>query len=90
MRDALTQCFSQLELLSDLCFTFSGTALATVDFPSMFGVYILGGLVIVFTTVVNVSWAHGAFQALVYWSVVSSLVWFVAQAYGRARGIKIE
>ncbi|KAF8711785.1 UbiA prenyltransferase family, partial [Rhizoctonia solani] len=51
---------------------------ATEGSISIFGVYLVGGLGLMLSACVNPSpiWVHRAFQAIVYWTVVSSVVWF--------------
>ncbi|CAE6490439.1 unnamed protein product [Rhizoctonia solani] len=45
---------------------------------SIFGVYLIGGLGIMLSVCVNSSptWVRRAFQAVVYWTVVSAVAWF--------------
>ncbi|KAI0668895.1 hypothetical protein C8Q78DRAFT_1070961 [Trametes maxima] len=47
---------------------------------SVFGVYILGGLLVMLGPLVDVGRAHPAFRAVVYWTVGMSAVWFVDRA----------
>ncbi|KAL5639400.1 hypothetical protein ACGC1H_006790 [Rhizoctonia solani] len=55
-------------------------ALATESSVSIFGAYLFGGLVIILSACINPSptWMHRAFQAVVYWTIVSAVVWFGA------------
>ncbi|CAE7107686.1 unnamed protein product [Rhizoctonia solani] len=54
---------------------------ATESSVSIFGVYLVGGLGIMLSACVNPSpnWVHRAFRAVVYWTVVSAVVWFGAR-----------
>lgn len=52
---------------------------------SVFGVYILGGLLVMFAPLLDLQLTHLAFQAIVYWTVAMSGVWFAAKALGVLR-----
>ncbi|KAH9916283.1 uncharacterized protein BXZ73DRAFT_53857 [Epithele typhae] len=47
---------------------------------SVFGVYILGGIVIMSSVIVDLGLSHLAFQTVVYWTVIMSVAWFVQKA----------
>ncbi|KAI0695254.1 hypothetical protein C8T65DRAFT_47557 [Cerioporus squamosus] len=53
---------------------------------TIFGIYILGGLLMLITPIVDLSLVHAAFQAVVYWTGVMSAVWFAEKALAAARG----
>ncbi|PIL26070.1 hypothetical protein GSI_11824 [Ganoderma sinense ZZ0214-1] len=60
---------------------------------SIFGVYILGGLLAVLAPLLDFGWAHPAFKAVVYWTVAMSGLWFVDRALGvlrRRQGFKYK
>ncbi|TFK81733.1 hypothetical protein K466DRAFT_531397 [Polyporus arcularius HHB13444] len=52
---------------------------------TVFGVYILGGLLMMVPPIVDLSLAHAAFQAVVYWTGVMSAIWFAQKAVVAAR-----
>lgn len=64
-------------------------AATTVEVYSLFGVYVYGGVVITLSACVNPAWAHRAFQTIVFFTVISSLVWFGVQARELAAKRKI-
>jgi len=66
------------------------TARINEDPLSVFGVYIMGGLFINLATVINVGWAHRAFQGIVYWSIASVLVWFGVKACSVRTSLKTD
>ena len=47
---------------------------------TVFGVYILGGLVLMIVPLFTMNLAHLAFRAIVYWTVAMSALWFVEKA----------
>ena len=47
---------------------------------TIFGAYILGGVLIMLAALLDLGRAHLAFQAVVYWTVVMSAVWFADKA----------
>ncbi|KAM5538843.1 hypothetical protein V8D89_007565 [Ganoderma adspersum] len=52
---------------------------------SIFGVYILGGLLIVVAPLLDLGLAHLAFKVVVYWTVAMSGLWFADKALGALR-----
>ncbi|RPD60809.1 hypothetical protein L227DRAFT_610902 [Lentinus tigrinus ALCF2SS1-6] len=52
---------------------------------SIFGVYLLGGLLVMVAPIVDPSLAHAAFQAVVYWTGAMSAIWFADKASAAAR-----
>ncbi len=61
------------------------TALLIEQQLTVFGVYILGGLLMMVAPIVDLSLAHAAFQAVVYWTGVMSAIWFAEKAVAAAR-----
>ncbi len=61
------------------------TALLIERQLTVFGVYILGGLLMMVAPIVDLSLAHAAFQAVVYWTGVMSAIWFAEKAVVAAR-----
>ncbi|KAI1781773.1 hypothetical protein LXA43DRAFT_613532 [Ganoderma leucocontextum] len=60
---------------------------------SIFGVYILGGLLVMLAPLLDLGLAHLAFKAVVYWTVAMSGLWFADKALGvlrRSRGFESE
>lgn len=52
---------------------------------TIFGVYILGGLLMLVAPMVELTLAHAAFKAVVYWTGAMSAIWFLEKALAAAR-----
>ncbi|KAG9014774.1 hypothetical protein FRB94_010621 [Tulasnella sp. JGI-2019a] len=52
---------------------------ASEGWRSVFGAYLVGGLVLTIAPVLNLDWTHQAFKLVVYWTVVMSMIWFGEQ-----------
>ncbi|TFK82397.1 hypothetical protein K466DRAFT_500411 [Polyporus arcularius HHB13444] len=61
------------------------TALLIERQLTVFGVYILGGLLMLVAPITDLSLAHAAFQLVVYWSGVMSAIWFAEKAVAAVR-----
>lgn len=62
----------------------------TVDMQSFLGIYITVGAVMMAAPCINVAWAHRAFQSIVYFSMVSVVVWFGLKLKDKASGVKLN
>jgi len=56
-------------------------AFATEEFPSIFGVYLLVGLLLMLSVYIRTDLAHRVFQVLVFWTVGMVMLWFGAKAW---------
>ncbi|TFK42595.1 UbiA prenyltransferase family [Crucibulum laeve] len=56
-------------------------ASATVDIDSIFGAYVYAGLFIMLFPCLRVSWAHRAFQGIVYLSISCAVLWIFVRAW---------
>jgi hypothetical protein len=67
---------------------YSLVASTTVDAFSLFGVYVWSGLAIMLIPVFKPELAHLTFQAICYFSILSSVVWMCIQATSLLRVLK--
>lgn len=74
-----------LNRASVLMVSSSLVALTIEDPMSIFGVYLIGGLGVMLSACAfpSQTWVHRAFQAVVFWTVLSAGVWFGVRIYER-------
>lgn len=57
---------------------------------TIFGIYLIGGLLVMLVPLLEISYAHLAFRAIVYWTGGMSAVWFADKGIRVLRCKQVE